>query len=184
MSTHNETMREFFAREYHRLVAFVRSRIADAADSDPYDIVQDVAFGIFDAADIAAPIENASAYVYRALRNRIIDRIRRRRPTQSLDASLGADGDSLTYGETVASTLPGALEQIEAGERRAALRDALRHLDERSRAVVIATEFEDRSFKDLAREWGEPVGTLLSRKSRALKTMLKYLEPSIDRGVL
>lgn len=174
-------MGEFFGREYHKLVAFVRSRIADAADSDPYDIVQDVAFGIFDAADITAPIENASAYVYRALRNRIIDRMRRRKPVRSLDAAFGDDEDGLTFGETLASVLPDALMLLEADERQRALHTALAKLDEKSRAVLVATEFEDRSFRDLAEDWGEPIGTLLARKSRAMKSLLKHLEPNLDR---
>jgi DNA-directed RNA polymerase specialized sigma24 family protein len=41
---------------------------------------------------------------------------------------------------------------------------------------LIATELKGKSFRDLSEEWGEPIGTLLSRKSRAVKTLKKLLE--------
>ena len=44
------------------------------------------------------------------------------------------------------------------------------------RAVLIATELKGKSFRELSEEWDEPMGTLLSRKSRAVKTLRKLLE--------
>jgi DNA-directed RNA polymerase specialized sigma24 family protein len=35
---------------------------------------------------------------------------------------------------------------------------------------------EGRSFRQLSEEWGVPVGTLLARKSRALKKIKKMLD--------
>jgi len=34
---------------------------------------------------------------------------------------------------------------------------------------VIATEFDGRSFRELSEAWEIPIGTLLARKSRALR---------------
>lgn len=53
-------------------------------------------------------------------------------------------------------------------------------LEPKQRAVFIATEFDGKSFKELSELWHEPIGTLLSRKSRAMKalqTKLKDLDP-------
>ena len=44
------------------------------------------------------------------------------------------------------------------------------------KAIVIETEFEGRSFRELADEWNIPIGTLLARKSRALQKIRKELE--------
>jgi RNA polymerase sigma factor (sigma-70 family) len=43
------------------------------------------------------------------------------------------------------------------------------------RAVLIATEFEGWSFRELSEEWEIPIGTLLARKSRALQHIRKKL---------
>ena len=61
------------------MIAYVRRLIDDAAERDSEDIVQDVFLNIFDRADITMPIENAAAYVYQALRNKVIDYLRKRR---------------------------------------------------------------------------------------------------------
>lgn len=61
------------------MVGYVRHIIDDASDRDSEDIVQDVMAGIFEAADITRPVENLSAYIYRSLRNRVIDIIRDRK---------------------------------------------------------------------------------------------------------
>jgi DNA-directed RNA polymerase specialized sigma24 family protein len=66
-------------------------------------------------ADFTVPIEDLSAYIYRALRNKVID-----------------------------------------------------SLSPEQKAVLIATEFEGRTFCELSEEWQIPIGTLLARKSRAL----------------
>ena len=88
MDSAKRSWSDFFSRERKRLVGYVRTLINDASDRDGEDIVQDVALGIFDKGDIAAPIENFSAYVYQALRNRVVDYFRRRKSTASLDEEL------------------------------------------------------------------------------------------------
>jgi RNA polymerase sigma factor (sigma-70 family) len=148
----HKPLKDFIVNEYHKLVWFVRSLIADAADRDAEDVVQDVALGILNSADISVPIEKVSAYVYKSLRNRAIDYLRRRKEQVPVE-----ENSLIQPGENF--------------ELRWQLLAALDTLDEKSRAVVIATELEGWTFDDLAEEWDEPVGTLLSRKSRAIKKL-------------
>lgn len=176
-----ETLADFFRGEYGRLVAFVRQRIDDAADRDGEDIVQDVALSLFERADVGAPLYDVAAYVYRALRNRVIDTLRERRDERSMDApGAGDEGQSLAQliGDARADT-PG---EVLKGELRERLYAALASLTEAEREVVLLTEFEGVSFAELAREYGEPVGTLLSRKSRALKKIRERLRDYHDDG--
>jgi DNA-directed RNA polymerase specialized sigma24 family protein len=56
---------------------------------------------------------------------------------------------------------------------------AIDALGDDEKAIVVATEFDDRSFKDLSEEWETPLGTLLSRKSRAIKHIGDFMR---DRG--
>ena len=62
------------------MLAYVRGLVRDAADRDGEDVVQDVMLRLLEAPDPSRPIEDLAAYVYRALRNRVIDVIRGRRP--------------------------------------------------------------------------------------------------------
>ena len=65
-------------------------------------------------------------------------------------------------------------------ELREKLLWAVGRLSPLERALWIATTIEGRGFGELAREWDEPIGTLLSRKSRAnarLRELLKDYNP-------
>ena len=153
---------EFLRRERDALVGYVRRRIDDAADQDAEDVVQDVIVNLFDKADPTIPVRNLAAYIYRALRNGIIDRFRKRRETVALsDAVLASREDPLREAEKseLLDLVFEAMDELSAGEK----------------AVILATEFEGRPFKELAEEWDVPLGTLLARKSRALEKIRKRL---------
>jgi len=168
---------EFFEEEHGRLIGYVRQWLNESADQEAEDIVQDVAVNIFDRADFIAPIRNLSAYVYRALKNRVVDYLRQKRASVSLDASpVGDDGPALAdlvRDETI--TAQGRLERKELNDLLYRALDALKPED---RAIIIATDFDGWTFQELAEEWDEPLGTLLARKARALKKIRKFLEAS------
>ena len=153
---------EFFQKEYFRLVRYVRRLIDDAGDRDAEDIVQDVMLSIFDKADVTIPIENLAAYVYRSLRNKVIDIFRKREEILSLsDVIVDARSDT----ERV----------VERKELMDFVFRAIDSLPDVQRAVLIATEIEGWSFRELSEEWEIPIGTLLARKSRALQHIRKKL---------
>ncbi|MBN2078616.1 MAG: sigma-70 family RNA polymerase sigma factor [Spirochaetes bacterium] len=163
---------ELFRKEYRRMVAFVRSLIDDAADRDGEDIVQDVMSGLLGAADITVPVENLAAYVYRSLRNRVIDALRRRREGISLDAT-PEDGVSLL--DLISDTRYDAAGEIEKREIREALFGAIDSLNEDQRAILCMTELEGISFREAAEILSVPMGTLLARKSRAMAKIREHL---------
>src|SRR4030042_6096522 len=80
------------------LGGYVRRRIDDAADHEAEDIVQDVVVHLFDRADPSIPIQNFAAYIYRALRNRIVDYFRRRRETVALSETAVDSGQNPALG--------------------------------------------------------------------------------------
>lgn len=163
----------FLADERKRLVAYVRRLIDDAADRDGEDIVQDVAMNLFSRADVLMPIETLSAYVYQALRNRVTDVLRRRRETDPLDDGSGDEGSGPVR------QLPGILADAEKELARKELKrrifEAIDGLPDEQKAVVIETELNGRSFRELSVEWGIPLGTLLARKSRAIAKVREAL---------
>jgi RNA polymerase sigma factor (sigma-70 family) len=62
-------------------------------------------------------------------------------------------------------------------EAVAAVREALRALPEEQRRVVLARMDEDKTFAEIARETGLPLGTVLTRMRRGLEKMRKALRP-------
>lgn len=153
---------EFFRTERQRLVNYVRGRIDDAADRDAEDIVQDVILNLFDKADISAPVENLTAYIYKALRNRITDLFRKRKKVYSLEKVVKDTGYD-----------PGKV--VENRDLQDKIFEAMDGLNENEKDVLMATEFDDNTFQELSDQWGIPLGTLLARKSRALKKIRKKL---------
>jgi RNA polymerase sigma factor (sigma-70 family) len=156
------SLTDFVRDKREALVGYVRRRLDDAADEDAEDIVQDVVLGLFDRADPTIPIQNLAAFVYRALRNRIIDRFRRRRETVPLVENLLQSGDDPVL-------------ELERREALEAVFTAMDGLAAEEKAVILATEIEGRTFKEIAGEWKVPIGTLLARKSRALEKIRKRL---------
>lgn len=169
---------EFYRSEYQKLVRYVRGLIEDAAERDGEDIVQDVFLNIFNLADITIPIENLSAYVYQSLRNRVVDFLRKRRTdTVSLDAEVSEE-KGLSLAGIIRDARSDTARKINKEEIRQRIFEAIESLSTDQKAVFIETEFNGRPFKELAKEWSVPLGTLLARKSRALKKIRIVLADS------
>ncbi|MCB1691252.1 MAG: sigma-70 family RNA polymerase sigma factor [Pseudomonadales bacterium] len=168
-------LRSFIEAERQRLVGYVRSLVSETADLDAEDIVQDVLARLIERPEGMIPLDNLAAYVYRSLRNRVIDGVRARRPNVSIDAE---DDDGLRLVDLLRDRRPDALEVLQTEEGRRELFEALAQLSEIERRVVIAHEFEGTGFKAMSAAWNMPVNTLLSHKSRAIRKLRKHLDRS------
>jgi len=54
--------------------------------------------------------------------------------------------------------------------------EAMEKLKPEFQGIIWATEFEGRTFQELSQELGTPVGTLLSRKHRAIAALQKVFQ--------
>lgn len=176
MSTQqDERISATIAREERRLRAFVRRRVADAAEAE--DVLQDVFVELVVAYRLMQPIEQVTAWLYRVARNRITDLFRKKRPLALADVpgGLDEDGERLALEDMIPSREAGP----EADYARAILLEeldaALDELPEEQRAVFVAHELEGRSFKELAASTGVNVNTLLSRKHHAVLYLRRRL---------
>ena len=171
----SQQIKEFFVGEYKVLVAYVRGLIDDAADRDAEDIVQDVAYHLFEKGAVNEPVEHLAAYIYSSLRNRVIDSFRKKKPVQSLDIPV-SEGDNETSLLDILSDVKGdpriLLERQDLFDHAMTL---IKQLSVREQAVIIATEMEGFSFAELSERWNVPIGTLLSQKSRTLKKLKSAL---------
>ena len=165
---HRNLLSRFLADEWRHLVAAVRSWLADTAERDAEDVVQDVAVSLFESADLTAPIRDLSAYVYRALRNRVVDLYRSRRlPRRGIPCRRSWPTDA-----------PKCRESWRGLDLQRSLFEAIDRLPAAQRAVFLATELEGSSFRELAERWEVPIGTLLARKHRAVRALRAALTQS------
>ncbi|NJB36549.1 RNA polymerase sigma factor [Croceivirga sp. JEA036] len=168
-TTTNNNLSQFFKEEYHSLKGYVRSKIDDTADSNAEDILQEVALKVLSRAEDAVPINNIAAYVYNAIRKKIIDVLRTRKEKQYDEdrvAELWEEFSALFYSDEPESQRP-ELEQ--------ALKDALVQLKPVYRDIIIAVDFEGYSYREIATQTGIAQGTLMSRRHRALSHLHKQL---------
>jgi len=166
----NTNLKQFFNAEYHALKNYVRSRIDDTEDRDAEDILQDVALNLFSREDHLTPINNIAGFVYRSIRNKIIDTMRTKKIRLDLDEALEgniAELAELFYGDS---------SFAEDNELKNQLKEAIHRLKPNYKEVVLAIDFENLSYNQLSSETGIPQGTLMSRRHRALSLLYKELE--------
>lgn len=180
-STTRNDIINFFHKEQSKLNNFAQKLAAGFNDLESEDIVQDVMLNIFDKHDVTRPIENISAYIYQSLRNRIIDLVRKRKDELSFDSQL-AEENNLSLADILHDARYNTVSEFEKKEIQNDLYKAIDRLNEKDRAVVIATEFENYTFKELSEKWNTPLGTLLARKSRALKKLKSELSKFMTKG--
>jgi RNA polymerase sigma-70 factor (ECF subfamily) len=162
--------RSFIKGERQRLIHYVRSLLRDTAEMDAEDVVHDVLVKMLERPG-SAPLDNVTGYVYRAVKNRVIDFVRTRKPMVSLN-------DDPDEGQALIDLLqdlnPNAFELLQTQEGEQALFEALNKLTDIERRVVIAHEFEGTSFRELSINLGMPKNTLLSHKARAMSKLKEH----------
>ena len=167
-------------RERVKLGNFILRRVSDKTEAE--DILQDVFHEFIQAYRLPAPIEQASAWLFRVARNRIIDRFRKKREVALAD---GADADDDADSDVrLDLMLPASDAGPEAAYARSVvlteLEQALDELPPAQREVFVAHELDGMSFKQMAAQWGVPINTLLARKRYAVLTLRTRLQAVFD----
>jgi RNA polymerase sigma factor (sigma-70 family) len=177
----DRSIAETIALQRARLRGFIRRRVPNPADAE--EILQEVFSELVEATRLVTPIEEIGAWLLRVARNRIVDLFRRKK-TEELE-SMGAFADE-EY-TSVDELLPAADGGPEAAYARRLLLDelaaALDELPHEQRSVFVAHELEGRSFKDLARETGVSMNTLLARKRYAVLHLRARLQAIYDEFI-
>jgi RNA polymerase sigma factor (sigma-70 family) len=180
MTDRNSEITAAVVRERSKLASFIRRRVRDPSDAE--DILQDVFHEFVQAYRLPEPIEQASAWLFRVARNRIIDRLRKKRDRPAGDMTGDSEDAESEY------RLDLALPALDAGPEAvfarsvmlAALQRALDELPPNQRDVFIAHEIEGSSFKDIALQSGVAVNTLLARKRYAVLHLRARLQTVYD----
>ena len=162
----------FYASEYQNMTRYLRRRSHALSVMEIEDIIGDLMLSLFEREELSNSIEDLAAYIYRALGHRLIDWLRKRKRSVSLEEDRGSSGERLGdlpahHGDTE--------HEASTRELRRSLVSALDALPGKQRAVWLATELEGYTFVELTRMWNEPLGTLLARKHRATEALRQAL---------
>lgn len=168
----------FFDAEGDRLIRYVHARARRISDMDAEDIVREVMLKLAGRANNMGPVENIAAYAYHSVRNRIADYAKEESRKVSLDGFADED-EAFSLKKMLSDDTADIPARMERKELLHALSACMDKLDGKQRAVLVATEMHGRSFHELSRAWQEPMGTLLSRKSRAVKALRNMLKDYI-----
>ena len=115
-------------------------------------------------------------WLFRIAANMVRDRIRRRKaamPTVSINTR---DDRSQDIVDRLGSDDPPADAALLAAEASGRLHEALGKLDEVTRQMVLLRHFGDMSFKELAWTFDCPIGTVLAKVHRGLKSLRCIME--------
>ena len=160
----------FFNEEYSSLKSYVNSNLKASVNRDAEDIIQDVALKLFTSANRYSPINNVAGFVYRAMRNKIIDVLRTNRKKTEYysqnEAKLN-EFAALIY-ETSSDLYPEQMKEE--------LKNAIIGLKPNYKNIIIAIDFEGYTYKEIEQETGIPIGTLMSRRHRAISLLYKNLK--------
>ena len=165
-----QKLESFFKEEYQSLKAFVGSRIRATTDRQPEDIIQDVALNLFSRVDRSSPINNVAGFVYRSIRNKIIDVMRKGKD----DLKEQDENDSKLIEFT--ELLYGKSDNSYTEEQRDELKSKIMNLKPAYRDIILAVDFEGYSYKEISNETGIPEGTLMSHRHRAISHLHKQLK--------
>ncbi|RIX97300.1 sigma-70 family RNA polymerase sigma factor [Aureimonas flava] len=146
----------------------VALRILDD-EAEAEDVLQDVYVTVWNRAGGFDPARASPiTWLCTLARNRAIDRLRALRPHRSR-----ADLDAA---DRVADETPGALARLEAEGEARRLAACLDGLEPRAREAIHAAFFGGRTYEDLARGAGVPLGTMKSVIRRGLIRLRGCLE--------
>ncbi|WP_347173970.1 RNA polymerase sigma factor [Polaribacter uvawellassae] len=165
----DKQLKAFFNSEYHNLKAYVHSKIENDVDRDAEDIIQDVALKIFSRKSVL-PINNIAGFVYYSIKNKIIDSLRKNKKTTNIDD----DFENQLAG--FAENFYESSEQQYSEELKTELKKAIFNLKPHYREIILAVDVEGYSYKEISYDTGIPIGTLMSRRHRAISILFKSLE--------
>jgi len=165
----------FFSNEYKNLIGYVKKYLNERYyNVSAEDIIQDVALNIFNKVDFDSQVENIAGYFYRSLRNRISDIQHKKK--RELFANDISDYNETNLFEILLANGNDNPKAIDDNGFYKKLYTALRELNPNQQAVIVATEIDNITFDELSEEWGVPIGTLLSWKSRGMKKLKERIK--------
>ena len=144
--------------------------------ADAEDLVQEAFLRAYRFRGSYAPGTNMRAWMFKILSNLFINRYRR--TSREMSALDGSEGDSVAEAALSRDSvrlLRDPEAHFDAGLFGEHVARALESLPPDFRAVVILSDIEEFSYKEIAEIMGCPIGTVMSRLHRARRALQKHL---------
>ena len=151
-----------FAQMYN----FAHWLTQDASEAE--DLVQETCMKALKGFDSFRQGSNFRAWIYRILRNTFLTS-----RTGLKTAALSLDDEESGLPEPVASGTPESILMADVDYQK--IQDALEALSVQFRQVILLCDLEEMSYQEIAETLAIPVGTVMSRISRARKAMREAL---------
>ncbi|MFZ0481057.1 MAG: sigma-70 family RNA polymerase sigma factor [Terriglobales bacterium] len=116
---------------------------------------------------------NFRAWMYKILRNTFLTTL------AGLRASVSLDSDDQTVEPAIPETPESALL---ARVEQETIQNALEELPVKFREIILLCDLEEMSYQEIAETLGIPMGTVMSRLSRARKAMRELLVAKLARA--
>ena len=159
-----QLIRKYQNRLYNGMVHVIR------CDAEAEDIVQDAFVLAFTRLSTFKGNSQFYTWLYRIAYNVAITRLRRKKPTVSLDGK--EEGTKLDFAGNAAAPD----ERLQGQERATQLMDALGRLSEEHRSILVLREMEDLDYEAISEILDLPIGTVRSRLHRARSQLKEQLE--------
>lgn len=150
---------------------------------DAEDVVQDAYLKAYNAFDQFAG-DNGAAWILKIVRNTCMTLLKQKKNHKVVRLETVASGSESVLPEQMLSGSGGRPEtDAIVQSERAAVHKAISQLPVDYREVIILREFEDLGYQQIADITDVPIGTVMSRLSRARKRLGKLLLANESVGI-
>lgn len=169
---HTHRVKALIQTEHQKLLGFVRSKIDSMEESE--DLLQDVYIQLLSNTNVLDSIDNLTGWLYTVTKNKIVDWYRKKKPsTVSIETPIV---DGLRFENILASELPEPMDDDSREQAYQLILKSIDKLPDKQRYVFIEQVIEEKTFRELAEETGEPINTLIARKRYAIVFLQKELK--------
>ena len=140
---------------------------------DAEDIVQETFFKSLRAFDSFEPSTNFKAWIFCILRNTFLTS----RTGISVSRTVFLEDQACVF--NIAAADPSPEEIVIRLDNQEVLRAALEQLQPSLREVLLLCDVDEMKYKDIALILGVPIGTVMSRISRARQALRQILRPQL-----
>jgi RNA polymerase sigma factor, sigma-70 family len=161
----NKNITHTFKNLSQKLFGFIKQRVNSTEDAE--DILQDV---FYQFAGNTETIEQASSWLYKVANNKIIDSYRKKKLPLADDVlgSMETDDSMMDWKEMLLPTGTTPETEYLRSLFWEALQEALAELPSEQSEAFVQNEIEGIAFKDIEKQTGVSVATLISRKRYAV----------------
>lgn len=174
-SATRKTIERTYRERGRGFLAWARRHAPDAATAE--DMLQDAFIRALANADALSPVGDLAAWIFSAMRNRLVDLWR------GEDARRRAGATELREQVLEEVAVEAGLDpqdQLLRNEILAALEVAIEALSAPQREVIRAQALGGVAFRDLAKATGVSIDTLMARKRYAIRNLAAALECWVD----